>query len=693
MVLIIQTYGQSYEIQALLATLGIPYKTAWWFEANALHTPDGTFHPASTECRNYLRQFHAIFLNSFQSIESSWSAQNAALSIWLAWRAPQDPPVFHFGCALSVRSGLNLPSDFPIVLADPNAITTTVWRWESLVDTTVGYAPRSRIGVRVRFLRENLSVYTRAVNLFWTGSGGREAGSYLVDMTKLSALGANGEILAVPDFPDQARMPSPPAGFMPAFALRYYNHYFLPRYEIGGSTRLCSYVDPFPIPKSILWIFYSLKLAQIKPRFMVPIVHEFDHWVETIRDHPLTPRRVDQLAILLESYAWLRDFARLRGICIPFGNRAGGRYNPYTGDWDALNRTNMYDSGDGLIGQQRARQILDLLLNAPDVFMLNIHDHSVPAVHGQGFNNSRGGIWENFRRHTDSYWQYEAPTRVPIAHGTVYKRGHAPLPANDPDNLTRFCFARNGVEYLDIAPPTTSAEQFAIRDGTVYMARLVLERDLAEAHLLGFTEWGHGWRYTNNAGNRHGGEGYWETWTELGFRGLRADLAETQRPPSGDPRKIHYRGLHFVATVNCDFSRGVQPGLYLPTHAGQSAVTYWGLDLQGEITTRWETEYHERGVIAVRRLLGTIVDMSLWMAGIVRGTCYSHPIGVACCNPANPLQRALIESYYTGRFNYIVEYFTAIDEAVQLLSDYVKWGNIHELLDLREAHAFLESRV
>ncbi len=688
MILVIQTYSQSYEIQAILTTLGIPHKTAWWFETNALRTPDGTFHPTSADCRNYLRQFKAVFLNSFQSADSNWSAQNASINTWLGWRAPQDPPIFHFGCALSTGRGLTPPADFPIVLADLNALSSTVWRWEAEVDTTSGYAPRSRIGVRVRLLRENRSVYTRAVNLFWAGTQGREAGSYLVSLAKLSALGANGEVLAIPDFPDQSRLPLPPAGFIPAFAVRYYNHFFMPRYEIGGATRITSYHDPFPIPKSIFWVLYALKLAQVKPLLQIPIVHEFDHWVETISGHPLTPRRVEQLVNLLESYAWLRDFGRARNLCIPFGNRAGGRYNPYSGDWDALTRTNMYDAGDGLVGQQRARQILDLLLDAPDVFMLNIHDHSVPAVNGQGFNNSRGGIWSNFRRHTDPYWQYEAPTRVPIAHGTVYKRGHAPLASNAPDGATRFCFARNGIEFLDVVPTTTIAEQFAIRDGTVYMARLVLERDLAEAHLLGFVEWGHGWRYTNNAGNLHGGEGYWETWAELGFRGLRADIGINQRPPAGDPRQMYYRGLQFVPSTNTDFSRGVQPGLYLPSHSAQSAVQYWGLDLLGEIVSFWETEYPIRGTIAVRRLLGTIVDTSLWMAGVLRGTTYSHPIGTAPCAPSNPLQRALSGADYTGRFNYIVEFFSAIDEAVQVLSDYVKWGTIHELLDLRDYHAY-----
>jgi hypothetical protein len=116
------------------------------------------------------------------------------------WNAPEDPPVFSFGYNFNTRTSLSLPSDFPIIRADTTNDTTiasTMWRWETGIFQAVsGY--RTRIGTRVRLLRENLSVYTRSVNYYW----GNECAAYLVNINQL---GGNSELLAVPDFPDQAR--------------------------------------------------------------------------------------------------------------------------------------------------------------------------------------------------------------------------------------------------------------------------------------------------------------------------------------------------------------------------------------------------------------------------------------------------------------------------------------------------------
>jgi hypothetical protein len=141
------------------------------------------------------------------------------------WNAPEDPPVFSFGYNFNTRTSLSLPSDFPIIPADTTNDTTiasTMWRWETGIFQTVG-GYRTRIGTRVRLLRENLSVYTRSVNYYWGNN--TECAAYLVDNNQL---GGNSELLAVPDFPDQARVTSPPVFTQPAFAVRYKNHYFLP---------------------------------------------------------------------------------------------------------------------------------------------------------------------------------------------------------------------------------------------------------------------------------------------------------------------------------------------------------------------------------------------------------------------------------------------------------------------------------
>lgn len=681
MILLVQTYGVSFEIPAILETFGIPYKVAWVVGDGKLHAPEGAFALGSMDCRNYLRRYKAVFVNNFQDANNTWRGMNPTLDVWLNWTASSDPPFVHFGAAISVLRGLNLPQQFPIVLADPSRVESTMWRWEEQVGTRV-QVPASRIGTRIYLTREQRTVYVRAFNLRWRVGAGIECASYLINLSQLLALGEAGEVLAVPDFPDQSRLPGVPEGLLPAFAVRYYNHYFLPWVSFYTS-RMGSY-SLWRSAGFAFWIIYALKLTGIKPMSLVPVVHEFDHWIVTVANQPQNPRRVDQVRILLDTYAWLRDFGRMRGICIPFGNRAGGRYQPYSGDWDALYRTNMYDAGDGAVGQSLARAILDVLLSAPEVFSLGIHDHSIPRVNHAGFNNSYGGIIQGCRRHTDAGWPLAAPQRVPIAHGTVYKRGHAPNIPNEPNGTTRFTFLKNQIEYLDINPATTTDRQFDIRDGTFYCAQLLIERDIAEAFQLGFNGRGYGHAYTNCAGNAHGGEGYWEAWIRSGFRGLRVDAGERQRPQPKDPRFWHYQELHFVTSYNIDLSRQMQPGIYHPQYPEYSGVGYWGLDLFGEIVTNWGTEYPLRGAIAVRRLLSTVVDIVLWYATVLRGTTYSHPIGVASCNRQNPLQPALDRADYTGNFNYILEYFQAIDEVVQVLDGYLYWGTITDVMNLRE---------
>jgi hypothetical protein len=52
---------------------------------------------------------------------------------------------------------------------------------------------------------------------------------------------------------------------------------------------------------------------------------------------------------------------------------------------------------------------------------------------------------------------------------------------------------------------------------------------------------------------------------------------------------------------------------------------------------------------------------------------------------ASPFEGTAGSQYWNGRFISVKEHLLALDAIVQVLSDYLKWGTITELMDLREA--------
>jgi|GEM_PF-5092759 len=224
--------GVAFHVKRVLNTLGIANDVMYAMAATryALLEPasgvSSHFNPTTSAMRDFLRRYNAIFvIVPLDANNTSTTIFDPIVNTWMqSWNAPEDPPVFSFGYNFNTRFS-SLPSDFPIIPADTTNDTTianTMWRWETGIFQAASNF-RTRIGTRVRLLRENVSVYTRSVNYYWNNN--TECAAYLVDN---SQLGSNSELLAVPDFPDQARLPSPPTNRSAAFAIRYKNHYFLP---------------------------------------------------------------------------------------------------------------------------------------------------------------------------------------------------------------------------------------------------------------------------------------------------------------------------------------------------------------------------------------------------------------------------------------------------------------------------------
>jgi hypothetical protein len=232
-----------------------------------------------------------------------------------------------------------------------------------------------------------------------------------------------------------------------------------------------------------------------------------------------------------------------------------------------------------------------------------------------------------------------------------------------------------------------------------------LERNRAEMAALGLPHHG-GVGYTNNARDTHGGEGYWDAWVEQGFRGFRVvlnDVSFGNVHASGNPYQLRYRGLQFVPSVVTDFTRDAAGFYHKSVSYSTTAFSQWGLEngtelrgiTDGSGSNQWTDDAswrREKGVVAIRRWLSAIVDVSLYSACCWQGTFYAHPCAAVAwveaveqaLADASPFEGDAGSQYWNGRFISVKEHLLALDAVVQVLSDYLQWGTIAELLNLRE---------
>jgi hypothetical protein len=572
---------------------------------------------------------------------------------------------------------------------------------------------RTRIGTRVRLLRENVSVYTRSVNYYW----GNECAAYLVN---IGQLGGHRELLAVPDFPDQDRVAPIPDMTQPAFAVRYKNHYFLPHLHNFSTTyspnrvssRIYFSYQSFPI----FWALYALKLAGIAPARKIPLVMEFDHPVEGLtvpRDYVMAGQSgtipiYEQVRRELLLTPWLLDFAKPRGLQFVWGGRNGNRYGQ-GGDshwWVMLygggsTADAPYESGFGNIGRGYAQEQLKILQANPDVFAMDIHDHTIPPDSAGGYNNGRYATITIYR-HTDPGYRFAAPNPIPTQTGNRVINRRV-LPKDWTPGTNDFLFPRGRETFVDVNNAfVTTAQNYTGRDGTYWAASVFLERNRAEMAALGLPHHGgDNVRYTNNARDTHGGEGYWDAWAEQGFRGFRVVLVSILSGNvhvSGNPYRLRYRSLQFVPSIGTDFTLDAAGFYHNSVSYSTTAFSQWGLENGTELrgaNNEWMNDANwrrEKGVIAIRRWLSAIVDMSLYSACCWQGTFYAHPCAAVAwveaveqaLADASPFEGTAGNQYWNGRFISVKEHLLALDAVVQVLSDYLKWGTITELLNLRE---------
>jgi hypothetical protein len=279
------------------------------------------------------------------------------------------------------------------------------------------------------------------------------------------------------------------------------------------------------------------------------------------------------------------------------------------------------------------------------------------------------------------------------------------LPKDWTPGTNDFLFPRGRETFVDVNNASvTTAQNYTGRDGTYWAASVFLERNRAEMAALGLPHHGgDNVRYTNNARDTHGGEGYWDAWVEQGFRGFRVvlhDVSFGNLHVSGNPYRLRYRGLQFVPSIVTDFTPPAAGFYHNSVSYSDTAFGFWRLEdstareLSGA-SNQWMSDANwrrEKGVIAIRRWLSAIVDLSLYCACCWQGTFYVHPCAAVAwveaieqaLADASPFEGDAGNQYWNGRFISVKEHLLALDAIVQVLSDYLKWGTITELLNLRE---------
>jgi hypothetical protein len=434
--------------------------------------------------------------------------------------------------------------------------------------------------------------------------------------------------------------------------VRYKNHYFLPHLHnfstVYIQNRVSSRIDfryqSFPI----FWALYALKLAGIAPARKIPLVMEFDHPVEPFsypRDYVMAGQSdtipyYEQVRRELLLTQWLLDFAKPRGLQFVWGGRNGRRYGQGSDrNWWVMlygggTADSPYESGFGNIGRGYAQEHLKILQANPDVFAMGIHDHTSPPNPGGGFNNGRYATITIYR-HADPGYRFAAPNPIPTQTGNrVINRRVLPKDWTPGEN--DFLFPRGRETFVDVNNTSvTTASNYTGRDGTYWAASVFLERDRAEMAALGLPHHGgDNVRYTNHARDSHGGEGYWDAWVEQGFRGFRAMLAEPPLGnvyPSGNPYRLRYRNIQFVPSIVTDFTPPAAGFYHNSVPYSDTAFGVWklenGTELRGA-NNEWMNNANwrrEKGIIAIRRWLSMVVDVSLYSACCWQGTFYVHP--------------------------------------------------------------------
>lgn len=702
MILLVYTLASTrrvYPYHQLLRHLGIPFAVAYLASGNVnaeLQTPAGNFAPASSDLRNYFKNFRAVFVLEEANLTT---AGLLASGNWLTWNNADDTPVFYFGLNMNANyTAFNslIPTEFPIVRPNPTDVSsgitaqtqpTTATVLEPFSEVYDMYTPRT--GTAVYFHREQAT----AIAPVWCSRGATpHLLAWRLDTTKHAALGSNGEILLTPAPQPDVSYPSDTV-----LAYRYRNRYFMPQMAFAPELNYHQSVLAMNTwAATIIWFLYALKLAGITPQRVLPLHYETDHplqFIDGLTDDAYTFRH------LRDGLDWMRSFCRQTGLVVHHGVTVGGMtrrrtdtHNTRSGltnwHWCILNGTQYGLSSQAVAFAQQAHDIL-IAGHREGTTPCGPHDHTIAMLNHP---TDGRGLWgdpsyQALRRHQASDYAHlglsfplEAPNIVRIRRGNTCCAKHVmPAGALKPDAVLQ----RVGdAEYYeqDFDANAYSDNTINLGDvpaGSLNIARVVIESHIAEMRALGFPD-GHGGEhgYTNTAANSSGGDYYWQACKEYGFKAIRSNyhcnIGGTAKNKATPPNMI-WNGFHLLHFVWMDAGLDIW-----------DAITSYSINVNNDLTTGFPATAHRihRRAVAVCTLR--------WLAccTVLLGAPYIHPIsGMVGGDQNDPVRRfdGGGNNYWNRpAWNAVVELFENMRVIVGVLSDYLKFGSVSDLIMVRE---------
>jgi hypothetical protein len=621
--------------------------------------------------RNRLREYHAVLI--VQPWES-YSSANTPISYtfrFLGWNAPQDPPFAYFGIHFATnRTAVAFPSDFPLVRPDRANLASTAHKIGPL-------APHAQAQtLRVRLTRENAECYLPILT-----DAEANDGYYVwrLDTTAHNALGSAGEVLAEVIGEDYVFDEAP------ICAYRYKNCYLLPRlvYSLDAPAGAVNIIRP----QQAFWLLYALKCIGLAPRYALPMMMMLDDVQDVGSD--TAPRFTgapyvnDWLRNRLMTYEWYAtEFFPRTQVPLWAAIATGGRYGTdyiRQGAWHLFMRgrrsrstdyNNTADEPLDATGVSLAQQMLQLFVREQNRSMRFCwHDHRVM------FRQTR-----NLSRHTDAGYPLAAPNDVPVAHGQMVRKGHIPPPTSAVE------IEIDGEVYYDISFTVSGiAEVVIYTPRSLHAARILVERNRAEMHALGFADGGIGGadKFQIAAGAHYGSPAVMQALYESGVRIIRSGIPAGTGENMQTTPFVPIRGVWAWGSVTLDGHAEISLlnsyGLY---DAANPTRSYVGSrtaerDPDGDISSIWTTDPVRARLRAYRRLMGFLLDGYLGAAVYPQWMVFSHPPTLlGWCDPADPLRRFNAEdsvpSDSPGPYiNMLLEFWLNFEVVYRVLRDYL----------------------
>ena len=660
----------------VLRSMGFTVERAYTYRTGnqvRLAFPNGEYRLDFSEflLRDRIREYNAVFI--VQPWES-YSDTNTPISYtfrFLGWNAPQDPPFVYFGVHFATsRTAVSFPSDFPLVRPNRLLLSNTAHK----IGPDVFQAQTQTL--RVRLTRENVECYLPIIT-------DREPndGIYVwrLNTVRHNALGSQGEVLAEVIGEDYV------FDTTPICAYRYKNCYLFPR--LVHSLEVPSGVVNILPPQQTFWLLYALKCIGFVPRYKLPIMMMLDDvqdiGSDTAPRFTGAPYVNDWLRNRLATYEWYAtEFFPRTQIPLWAAITTGGRYGTdyiRQGAWHLFMRgrravsTDYNSTADEALdatGVQLAQQMLQLFVREQNRSMRFCwHDHRVM------FRQER-----DLSRHTDAGYPLAAPNDVPVAHGRIVHKGHISQPVGAVE------VEIDGEVYYDIFPVRSgSAGVVNYTPRSLHAARILVERNRAEMHALGFADGGVGGadRFQIAADTHYGSPAVMQALYESGVRIVRSSIPAESWENTQTTPFVPIRGVWLWGSDTLD---GLTEntmlnsyGLYDAANPSRSYVgSMVGLrDPGGDISSIWTTDPVRARRRAYRRLMGFLLDGYLGAAVYPQWMAFSHPPTLlGWCDPADPLRRFNAEdSVPSGSpgpyINMLLEFWLNFEVVYRVLSGYL----------------------